>query len=91
MVLFQGICLGFSGDFLTDVNNIIELMGTAIKEAKKGNVKKGKELLIRAFRLVDSSIETEKDFLTRNKLLVLREEILKLLNLFDKMLVKANE
>jgi len=83
--------LGFSGDFLTDVNNIIELMGTAIKEAKKGNVKKGKELLIRAFRLVDSSIETEKDFLTRNKLLVLREEILKLLNLFDKMLVKANE
>ena len=83
--------MGFSGDFLTDVNNIIELMGTAIKEAKKGNVKKGKELLIRAFRLVDSSIETEKDFLTRNKLLVLREEILKLLNLFDKMLVKANE
>ena len=76
---------------MTDINNIIELMGTAIKEAKKGNVKKGKELLIRAFRIVDSSIETEKDFLTRNKLLVLREEILKLLNLFDKMLVKANE
>jgi len=91
MALFQGTCLESFGDCLTDIDAIVELMKTAVKEAKDGNVKKGKELLIRAFRLVDSTIEIEKDFLTKNKLFILREEILKLLNLFDRMLVKANE